>query len=563
MARALTFALTLLLFCSSWGQPSSPILLKNANIVALGGGVEQTGRDVFLENGKIAWIRPASNKPFPGIEQIDASNKWLIPGLIDFRADLAYGAADSLAARQDLAELLAAGVTSVVNVGGFHAQAGTEPQNFAGAPAPRIYPGCTLFPAAATITPSFPGAFPAKNEQEARHAVRAAQKMGASLLHLDARLENAQMKAAVQEAQALNLPITGLALGYSFEEAARHGLNVLYDLNSLLSTAVGGNERKRLAQAWPASPAALYGARSDALFFESWEKIDPAKEARKKLGLLANRAVFFVPLLAFGEKQLQESAHTVHAAAARKTREKFHALLRAAFDLQVPLLMGSGYSARDYWRPTLQDELQAWIAAGLAPRFALEAATINAGHALRQSDTGQISEGMRADLLVLDEHPYQNFAALRRPWLIIREGHAYTREDLSPWRDSDRRAQREIHAVLQWQEQAWNNGDLERFMRGYWKSDSTIFASNSISRGWQAMLARYQRGYPTVEKMGRLKFTIEQIDMISREWAKVLGAWELAGLPENPRGWFTLILRRFDEGWRIVHDHTSSAPAAK
>jgi ketosteroid isomerase-like protein len=561
MAKVAATGLILLLACSSWGQPASSLLLKNVNIVALGGGVDEIGREVLMEDGKIVSIRPARDKPVAGVEQVEASGKWLIPGLIDLGVHLAN--ADSGAMPQDLAEFLAGGVTSILEVSGASADALRERSQSDHFAVPRVFFGCMLLPSAATNSHSAPGSFSIKNEEDARQAMRAAKAQAAQVVYLDPRLESNLVKAALQEAQAINLPTAGVALGYSFEDAARGGINWLYDVNSLVSASIGGSERRKLAQAWASSPAALYGTKTETLFFEAWDKIDPAKEARKELVLLANRAVFVAPLLALEEKRLQELAHTAHGANVQNVKEKFRALLRLAFELQVPLLMGSGYSRRDDWRPTIHDEMEAWINAGLAPRFVLEAATINAGHALRQHDLGQIGEGMRADLVLLDEHPYQNFGTLRRPWLVIQNGRAHARAVLARWQDPPQRAERELRAVLQWQEQAWNDGDIERFMRGYWKSDSTIFASSTISRGWQAMLERYQRSYPTPEKMGKLKFTITQIDMINSSWAKVLGAWELSGLPENPRGWFTLIMRRSDEGWRIVHDHTSTAPATR
>ncbi len=561
MTSFLCFGLILLLSCASWGQSASPILLKNINIVALGGGVELTGREVLLENGKIAAIRAASNKPHPGIDQIEASGKWLIPGLIDLHVTLSSAAQDSTAFRQDCSELLAAGVTTVLDWSGASAQAAHDTADGAEVPALRIFFGCPLLPGAG-VSPA-PGSFLIKNEQDARQAARTAKAQNAHALYLDPRLEGKLMKAAVQEAQTLGLTTAGVALGFSFEDAGRAGLNWLYDVNSLASASLGTGERRQFAQAWAVAPALLYGTKTAKLLFEAWDNLDPAKDARKKLEMLASRAVFFAPLLAFEEKRLQEFAHTAHAAAVQNVQEKYRSLLRTAFDLQVPLLIGSGYATRDDWRPTIQDEMEAWVQAGIAPRFVLEAATINAGHALRQQDLGQIGEGMAADLVVLEENPYLSFATLRRPWLVIQNGRAYGRAEVSRWQNSPQRAQREIRAVLQRQEQAWNDADIERFMRGYWKSDSTVFASSKVSRGWQAMLERYQHGYPTPDKMGKLKFTIAQIDLMSPDWAKVLGAWELSGLPDQPRGWFTLILRRFEEGWRIVHDHTSEATAAK
>jgi len=546
--------------CALWGQQSVPVVLKNVNIVALGGGVDQTNRDVLLENGKIASIRPASNKPFPGIEQINAAGKWLVPGLIDLHVNLIGAAPDSMLLREEAAELLAAGVTTVLDLSGA-VEASAEhvfPDSLAAASV-QIFRACAVLPSPTTPFQSWPGQIFVKSEQEARQAVRTAQARNAQMVYCDPRLEGQLVKAVVQEAQASSLTSAGTALGYSFDEATRAGLNIIYDMNSLMSASLGGGERKQLAQAWSESPAALYGTRSGRLFFEAWGKLDPMKEGRKKMALLANRAVFLAPMLAWEEKRLQEYAHTTYAAQVQTVREKFYALLRAAFDLQVPLLIGSGYSAREDWRPTLQEEMEAWVKAGIAPRYVLEAATINAGHALRQQDLGQIGEGMRADVLVLEDHPFQNFATLRQPALVIQNGIVHTGEALRQGLDTASRAQREIRAVLAWQQQAWNDADLDRFMRGYWQSDSTVFASSEVSRGWRPMLERYRRGYPTPEKMGKLQFTIAQIDMMSPEWAKVLGAWELSGLPENPHGWFTLILRRFSQGWRIVHDHTSTA----
>ncbi|MGH7497150.1 MAG: DUF4440 domain-containing protein [bacterium] len=563
MTKILASAMILLLAGSSWGQPASPLLLRNVNIVALGGGVDQTNREVLLENGRIASIRPASENSLNGVKVIEASGKWLIPGLIDVGVHLTNEGQDSTAMLRDLEELMACGVTSVLDVSGASAALRPGVLEADSFPHPRVFRGSMLLPSFVTNSHAVPGVFSIKNEQDARQAVRSAKDQGAQMVYLDPRLESNLMKAALQEAQKLNVSTAGVALGFSFEEAAREGMNCLYDINSLISASIGGSERKTIAQAWASAPGALYGAKTDKLFFEAWDKIDLVKDARNKLGLLANRAIFVAPMLALEEKRLQELAHTAHGESVQKLLEKFRALLRSAFELQVPLLVGSGYASRDEWRPTIHDEMDAWVNAGIASRFVLEAATINAGHALRQQDLGQAGEGMRADLVLLDEHPYQNFATLRDPWLVIQNGRAHPRADLVHRRDSPYRTQRELRAVLQWQEQAWNNNDIDRFMRGYWKSEATIFASGSIARGWQAMLERYKRSYSTPEKMGKLKYTIEQIDLIDADWAKVLGGWELSALPENPRGWYTLIMRRFEEGWRIVHDHTSVTPAMR
>ena len=113
--------------------------------------------------------------------------------------------------------------------------------------------------------------------------------------------------------------------------------------------------------------------------------------------------------------------------------------------------------------------------------------------------------------------------------------------------------------VLADQAEAWNRGDLEAFLEGYWRSDGTVFAGGGdIHRGFEAMAARYRKSYNTPEKMGKLTFANLTFESIGRDRAVVTGSWELQRAADKPGGVFTLIFRKFPEGWRIVHDHTSS-----
>ncbi len=126
------------------------------------------------------------------------------------------------------------------------------------------------------------------------------------------------------------------------------------------------------------------------------------------------------------------------------------------------------------------------------------------------------------------------------------------------------KAEAGIRAVLDAQEAAWNRGDLEAFMAGYWKSDRTAFVGSSgILRGWQAVLDRYRRTYPDRAAMGRLTFSDLEITVLAPDAALVLGRWELERASDRPGGVFTLVARKFPEGWRIIHDHTSAVAPPK
>lgn len=117
-----------------------------------------------------------------------------------------------------------------------------------------------------------------------------------------------------------------------------------------------------------------------------------------------------------------------------------------------------------------------------------------------------------------------------------------------------------IRAVLDAQVVAWNKGDLEGFMKGYWESkDLTFYSGATKTSGWQATLERYQKKYKAEGKeMGQLTFSELDIDVLSPDAAVVRGHWKLKMSKEEPGGLFTLIFKRFPEGWRIVHDHTSA-----
>jgi ketosteroid isomerase-like protein len=123
---------------------------------------------------------------------------------------------------------------------------------------------------------------------------------------------------------------------------------------------------------------------------------------------------------------------------------------------------------------------------------------------------------------------------------------------------SDSKAKAEIRAVMDAQAAAWNIGDIDGFMRGYWNSPELVFVSGAnVTRGWQPTLNRYKKGYDSRAKMGTLTFSDLEITVLSKDAAVVLGSWSLAREKDNPHGKFTLIFRRFKDGWRIVMDHTS------
>lgn len=119
-----------------------------------------------------------------------------------------------------------------------------------------------------------------------------------------------------------------------------------------------------------------------------------------------------------------------------------------------------------------------------------------------------------------------------------------------------------VRAVLEAQVAAWNEGSIRGFMDGYARTDSLAFLSGGTVRlGWEQSTYAYIRAYPSREAMGTLAFTDLHVRPLSSDRALVWGRWSLTAGGQRPpaSGLFTLLFERLPEGWRIVHDHTSSA----
>jgi beta-aspartyl-peptidase (threonine type) len=128
-------------------------------------------------------------------------------------------------------------------------------------------------------------------------------------------------------------------------------------------------------------------------------------------------------------------------------------------------------------------------------------------------------------------------------------------------RTADREA---ISAVLSAQQTAWNRGDVDAFLVGYWRSPELTFSGSSgVARGWDGVLARYKKNYPNRAAMGQLTFSDLEFRFLGPDAALVLGLWHLKREKDDVGGVFTLVWQRLPDGWKIIHDHTSAVAASK
>ena len=115
-----------------------------------------------------------------------------------------------------------------------------------------------------------------------------------------------------------------------------------------------------------------------------------------------------------------------------------------------------------------------------------------------------------------------------------------------------------IREVLNNQTTAWNRGDIEGFMNGYWKNDSLMFIGKSgVTYGWTNTLNKYKKGYPDTASMGKLDFTLLEVKKLSKEYYHVTGKWSLKRSIGDIGGHFTLLFRKINGRWFIISDHSS------
>lgn len=112
--------------------------------------------------------------------------------------------------------------------------------------------------------------------------------------------------------------------------------------------------------------------------------------------------------------------------------------------------------------------------------------------------------------------------------------------------------------ILEDQTKHWNNGDLDKFVQGYWHHDSLMFIGQSgVTYGFQNTLNNYKRNYSDTAKMGKLAFDIIKVQRLSDEYYFVVGKWFLKRTVGNLNGHYTLLFRKINNEWVIVADHSS------
>jgi ketosteroid isomerase-like protein len=115
-----------------------------------------------------------------------------------------------------------------------------------------------------------------------------------------------------------------------------------------------------------------------------------------------------------------------------------------------------------------------------------------------------------------------------------------------------------IRKLLSDQVNAWNQGSIDNFMKGYWPDDSLVFVGHGgITYGYLNTLNNYKKTYSDSSKMGKLFFTLLKLSRLSAGYYFVIGKWFLKRNAGDIGGYYTLLFRKIRGQWLIVTDHSS------
>jgi hypothetical protein len=129
---------------------------------------------------------------------------------------------------------------------------------------------------------------------------------------------------------------------------------------------------------------------------------------------------------------------------------------------------------------------------------------------------------------------------------------------LSPTAYGQNKDEQQIRQLLNDQQIAWNKGDKESFMKGYWQSDSLVFIGKSGPKyGYKTTLENYNKSYPDTSSMGQLRFELLRLKPLSNTYYSFIGKWHLQRTIGDVEGYFTLLIKKIKGEWLIVMDHSS------
>ena len=384
--RLAALALPVLLASAATAQPpaSDTLAIEHVTVLPMTRDTALADHTVLVSRGRIVWVGPAAGAVVPrSAQRVDGRGTFVMPGLVDSHVHLASS--------RELADLLAAGITTVRNMRG-------SPQHLAwrDSVARGALAGPTIYTSGPSIRPQprfgagDPGFVFPRTAEEADRLVRDQAAAGYDMIKVLTGLSAPVYERLLQSARAARMPVVGHVIASVGLERSLAAGQVSFE------HAYNLHERSRLAGIMGRDD----GARTDA---------DSRAVAR---------AGAWVGTIASSRE-----------GDCAPPGEQFRAILASLRRANVKLLAGTDAGIGPVRAgASLHCELGTLVAAGLTPYEALASATANAGafaraH-LRNADVpfGTVTTGSRADLVLLSADPRRDLRTLARPLGVVLRG---------------------------------------------------------------------------------------------------------------------------------------------
>ncbi|MFG0258307.1 MAG: amidohydrolase family protein [Phycisphaerales bacterium JB043] len=381
--------------------------------------------DVRIRDGLIASIAPHSdNSSTPDDDVLDATGKYLIPGLWDMHVHLSFwgepvvegGAtwdtvADPNAYADVLPRFVAFGVTTVRDMGGSLEEIDLWHE--------RVLRGDRLGPTIYRCGPYVDGEKPndkyrvfVHNEQEGRDTVEQLHAQGVDFIKIHTRVTPEAFRGIASESNELGLSLSGhIPYGTRFETAVEVGMDIIDHTTSLL-VSQKDDPLSNQVRDWRES--------------YNWYRSD---DGRKWVERFADQGGSLVTTLITKDGHIERK--TVFG--------KWHvSLTKQLHDQGVNIVAGTDTARRTsdiQAGSALHDELALLVECGLSEFEALQSATVNAARMQGQLESSaSVQVGKVADLVLLNSNPLDDIASTRDIHAIILRGHLLHSSDLESWR---------------------------------------------------------------------------------------------------------------------------------
>lgn len=400
-------------------QRKGALVLLGATLIDVTGKPPLTDAAVVIEGDRIVAAGPRAQVAIPkGATIIDASGKYLLPGLWDMHAHLfqiELGVA-----------YLAAGITTARDVGN-EFEFGTTLRDAAKA---RRGLGPRMLLAGYIDGKNDAHSFDVQVDtpEEARAAIQRYKNAGFEQIKIRDHVKLEILKVITAESHRLGMTVTGhVPEGMNAIEAVEAGMDQLNHINYVATGFVHGQERGDVPLAIdlnsPESRAAL------RLFQERGTVIDPTMAVMELMTRPMNVPIeTFEPGMAKAAPELLEQLNKkgAPAAAAPQVRAAIATLLKIIGGLKragIPIVAGTDVGVPGH---TLHRELELYVRAGLTPLEAIQAATLTPARVMKlEHEVGTIEAGKRADIIILDRNPLENISNIRQIRFVITQGRLF------------------------------------------------------------------------------------------------------------------------------------------